>query len=50
MRLIHRHRSHRPKTPRISLTQEEIAADLHYPAGRRASGNGSPFRARRGSR
>jgi hypothetical protein len=35
MRLIHRHRSHRPKVPRIALTQEEIAADLHYPAGQR---------------
>ena len=34
MRLIHRHRSHRPKAPRISITHEEIAADLHYPAGR----------------
>jgi hypothetical protein len=36
MRLIHRHRSHRPKAPRIQFTQEEIAADLHYPASRRA--------------
>jgi hypothetical protein len=35
MRLIHRHRSHRPKAPRIAFTQEEIAADLHYPASRR---------------
>jgi hypothetical protein len=35
MRLIHRHRSHRPKAPRISISQEEIAADLHYPTGRR---------------
>jgi hypothetical protein len=35
MRLIHRHRSHRPKTPQIAITQEEIAADLHYPAARR---------------
>lgn len=38
MRLIHRHRSHRPKTPRIPITQEEIAADLHYPATRRLGG------------
>lgn len=35
MRLINRHRSQRSKAPRISFTQEEIAADLHYPAGRR---------------
>jgi len=35
MRLIHRHKSHRPKAPRISISQDEIAADLHYPAGRR---------------
>lgn len=35
MRLIHRQRSHRPKAPRIPFTQEEIAADLHYPASRR---------------
>jgi len=38
MRLIHRHRSHRPKAPRILFTEEEIAADLHYPAGRRRRG------------
>ncbi len=36
MRLIHRHRNPRPKTPRIPISQEEIAADLHYPASRRA--------------
>jgi hypothetical protein len=36
MRLIHRHRSRRPRVPRIRFTQEEIAADLHYPASRRA--------------
>jgi hypothetical protein len=35
MRLIHRQRSHRSKTPRIAFTEEEIAADLHYPASRR---------------
>jgi hypothetical protein len=35
MRLINRHRSQRSKAPRIAFTQEEIAADLHYPAGRR---------------
>ncbi len=39
MRLInHRHRSRRPRVPRIAFTQEEIAADLHYPAGRRSRG------------
>jgi hypothetical protein len=37
MRLIPRHRhNHRSKAPRISISQEEIAADLHYPAVRRA--------------
>lgn len=35
MRLINRHRSQRSKAPRIAFTQEEIAADLHYPASRR---------------
>jgi hypothetical protein len=35
MRLINRHKSQRFKAPRISFTQEEIAADLHYPASRR---------------
>lgn len=36
MRLIPRHR-HRPRHRRaqISITQEEISADLHYPAGSR---------------
>jgi len=38
MRLIHRNRSHRPKTPRIAISPEEIAADLHYPASRRPGG------------
>jgi hypothetical protein len=38
MRLIHRNRHHqRGKLPRIAISQEEITADLHYPAGRRAS-------------
>jgi hypothetical protein len=37
MRLIPRHRhDHRSKALRISISQEEIAADLHYPAVRRA--------------
>jgi hypothetical protein len=38
MRLIPRHRNNRRRVPRISLSQEEIAADLHYPADRRAGG------------
>jgi hypothetical protein len=38
MRLIHRNRSRRPRAPRIPFTQEEIAADLHYPASRRRAG------------
>ncbi|HEX3735022.1 MAG TPA: hypothetical protein VHU86_07680 [Solirubrobacterales bacterium] len=33
MRVISRHRhNHRGKAPRISISPEEIAADLHYPA------------------
>jgi hypothetical protein len=32
MRLIHRHRQHRSKAPRVSITQAEITADLVYPA------------------
>jgi hypothetical protein len=38
MRLISRHRNHRRRIPRISLSQEEITADLHYPADRRSGG------------
>ena len=35
MRLIHRHRHHsRGESPRIAISQAEITADLHYPAGR----------------
>jgi hypothetical protein len=34
MRLIPRHRHHqRRRKSRITITQEEISADLHYPAG-----------------
>jgi hypothetical protein len=47
MRLIHRHRSHRPKAPRISISQEEIAADLHYPAVRRPARGTEAARIRR---
>ena len=36
MRLITRHRhQRRPRKARISITQEEISADLHYPVGLR---------------
>jgi hypothetical protein len=36
MRLIHRHRHPgRAKAPRIAISQAEITADLHYPAGAR---------------
>jgi hypothetical protein len=36
MRLIPRHRhNHRAKAPQIAISQEEIAADLHYPASQR---------------
>ena len=38
MRLIPRHKhGHRAKAPRISISQAEITADLHYPAGNRAA-------------
>jgi hypothetical protein len=34
MRLIPKHRhSQRRRKARITITQEEISADLHYPAG-----------------
>jgi hypothetical protein len=45
MRLRPRHRQHRRKAPRIAISQEEIAADLHYPA-RRAGAAGRPRRVR----
>jgi len=50
MRLIHRHRSYRPKAPRISISQEEIAADLHYPAGRRRARGAEAARLRGAAR
>jgi hypothetical protein len=38
MRLIQRSRhQRRGKVPRIAINQEEITADLHYPASRRAA-------------
>jgi hypothetical protein len=36
MKLIHRHRQHRNKVPRIEISQAEITADLIYPARRPA--------------
>ena len=49
MRLIPRHRhNHRSKAPRISISQDEITADLHYPgrsASRRAQRRGAGGRA-----
>jgi hypothetical protein len=51
MRLISRHRHQRQaKAPRISISQAEIAADLHYPAGRREGAAGPAARHRRGVR
>jgi hypothetical protein len=38
MRLMPRHRNHRRRVPRISISEEEIAADLRYPARRRPAG------------
>jgi hypothetical protein len=47
MRLIPRHRNHRSKTPRVSITQAEITADLLYPAAARSQRD-SAVAARRG--
>lgn len=48
MRLIPRHKHQRTKSPRIAISQEEIAADLHYPANRRPGpAVGATRRARR---
>jgi hypothetical protein len=50
MRLIHRHRHHsRGKAPRIAISQAEITADLHYPAGRSAARHVAGAGARRSS-
>jgi hypothetical protein len=46
MRLIHRQRRQRPRAPRISISQEEIAADLHYPASQAESSRASSTRSR----
>jgi hypothetical protein len=48
MRLFHKSRHHRGKTPRIEISQAEITADLHYPAGRRAALQAVPAETRRG--
>ncbi len=37
MRLTHRHRNQRRQAPRIAISVEEIAADLHYPAPARSA-------------
>jgi hypothetical protein len=41
MRLTHRHRNQRRRAPQIAISQEEIAADLHYPARARDARRGS---------
>ncbi len=50
MRLFHRHR-HRPGSrgvaSRVAISQAEITADLHYPAGRLAPRNGAGTGVRR---
>lgn len=51
MRLIPKHRHHRQaKAPRISISHAEIAADLHYPAGRQPGTAGPTAQNRRGAR
>jgi hypothetical protein len=51
MRLIHRQRhQHRAKAPRVSISQEEITADLIYPAYQRAAGVRSGAGERRAGR
>jgi hypothetical protein len=41
MRLTTRHRQRSAKVPRISISQEEITADLIYPARRQAPAVGA---------
>ncbi len=50
MRLIPRHRHHRSKAQRISISQAEITADLHYPAIRQPVGDSVATRVREGKR
>ena len=47
MRLTARHRQHTDKAPRISISQEEITADLIYPARQEAPAAATAGRARR---
>lgn len=48
MRLTQRNKRHHPiKVPRIEISQEEILADLLYPAGRRAWREAAATRPRR---
>jgi hypothetical protein len=45
MRLIPRHRhQQRRRRARITITQEEISADLHYPAGVDPQGRRTSYR------
>ncbi len=45
MRLIPRNRhQQRHRRSRISITQEEISADLHYPAAPREPRRATPYR------
>ena len=46
MRLTTRHRQQSAKVPRISITQEEITADLIYPAQARRRSAPAAARAR----
>jgi hypothetical protein len=50
MRLIPKHRSRQRRFARIAISQEEIAADLHYPASRRPGPSAAAAHARRGAR
>ncbi len=51
MRLIPRHRhNHRSKAPRISISQDEITADLHYRGGARPAARSAAARGRAASR
>ncbi|HET9677928.1 MAG TPA: hypothetical protein VFP21_10540 [Solirubrobacterales bacterium] len=45
MRLIPKHRhQQRQRRARITITQEEISADLHYPAGQREPQRATGYR------